>query len=713
MIPWWSLGALAATIDGRALERGNNEPVAGVELQIDGRVWVSDEKGRFSLDLPEGPVVIEVRHPDFLPQTLTLNNPPKKRLRIWLRPEPNPYEVVVESFRPTANTSRHHLDAEMALETPGTLDDPVRLVQALPSVAVQREYGPTAGDLSVRGSSPGDNRYYLDGIEVPYLYHYNQYSSVFPTSQIASLELYSSTFGAEYGDSIGAVVEATSRREAPKQFHGSIHANTLMVGADIRGPIRKGWWFSAAGRRSYQDLSSPNSAQYSLWPVFQDFSLRAQHGETAIFSWGASDSYARAAGDVDGLDPVETLETPSFRWRRGFSGIGADHRWSHGKFVAAILRDRARGELSNLGRQDQLTHALSTRLDVETHRNNPWNAAFGIEARLENTRLTVEPAGSLGRLVAEESPALARGTAIDASAWRARGAGYGELRLKFGNVRLFPGLRVPFDSATGELAPEPRFAIRWRAGDQTELKFSAGLYQQAPETDLLLRGDSWVTPDRRLGPTQSWQATVGVEQTIAGRLELGLDGWFKRIDHAIESLPGEEPSVLPTVYGYGGEAVARYRLRELFFVRSWVGLGRIGSTEDGLWTPLPGDQPVNVGLLGSWDPGKNWNLGLRYRFGAGLPYTPLEGSVYNATEDSWVPIAGDVRSERYTGYHKVDIHTSKQFLFRRWKLTFTAELGFVPKSSAQLYPVWNYDFQEQGWVTGPILLPLVSARAEF
>ena len=65
----------------------------------------------------------------------------------------------------------------------------------------------------MRGSQPGDNRYYLDGIEIPYLYHFNQYASVFPASQVGTLELFPSTFSARYGDAVGAIVEAQSRLE--------------------------------------------------------------------------------------------------------------------------------------------------------------------------------------------------------------------------------------------------------------------------------------------------------------------------------------------------------------------------------------------------------------------------------------------------------------------------------------------------------------------
>jgi hypothetical protein len=46
-------------------------------------------------------------------------------------------------------------------------------------------------------------------------------------------------------------------------------------------------------------------------------------------------------------------------------------------------------------------------------------------------------------------------------------------------------------------------------------------------------------------------------------------------------------------------------------------------------------------------------------------------------------------------------------------LSLAADVWIVPKTSAQLYPTWNYDFTEQGFVLGPTILPLLTARATF
>ena len=162
----------------------------------------------------------------------------------------------------------------------------------------------------------------------------------------------------------------------------------------------------------------------------------------------------------------------------------------------------------------------------------------------------------------------------------------------------------------------------------------------------------------------------------------------------------------------GVEWVTRYRVRERFFVWGWLSLSRATLDVGAVTQPTDGDQPVQGGLVASWDVGQ-WNLGLRYRYGSGMPWTPIEGSIYDAGRDAWQPVAGDDNSARYPAYQKLDLRTAYTAQFRGWNLQLALEVWFVPRQSAQLYPVWNYDYTEQGWVTGPTVFPLLSGRARF
>jgi len=108
-----------------------------------------------------------------------------------------------------------------------------------------------------------------------------------------------------------------------------------------------------------------------------------------------------------------------------------------------------------------------------------------------------------------------------------------------------------------------------------------------------------------------------------------------------------------------------------------------------------------------------WNLALRWRYGSGLPWTPVTGGLYNANNDSWSPVLGESFSERFPAYTKLDLVVGRSFVFDRWTLAIRAELWYVPRRANVLYPTWNDDWSEQGWVRGIPFLPLLGGRATF
>ncbi|TNE92086.1 MAG: hypothetical protein EP330_02730 [Deltaproteobacteria bacterium] len=716
MIGLWLSLALAAEVEIRVVSKGSFDPVDDAELLVEGVVVSTDARGLATVELPDSGGSLTARHPDHHPATVVVEGAPPERLRVVLEPLPPGHEVVVEAFKRSGHFSQHVVDAEVALETPGTLDDVVRLAQSLPGVTVQREYAPGSGSLSVRGSSPGENRTLLDGIDIPYLYHFNQYASVVPTSQLRDLELLPSGFGAAWGDAVGGIVSARTKLERPAAMHGSVGLNFVMGSASLEVPLPKGAWLSVSGRRSYQDLVGEQTAQYTLWPIFGDYTVRAGRKDGPytyeVFVQGASDRYDRAAGELDLLDPWEATQVPSFAYRRGFTLIGARGAWEPGqteaRWTVAYVGDRLDGELTGQGREEKREHGVRARVEVE-NRAAPIQIDTGAELRVDRMHLSVVDPGPAALLVATEAPALARGVAVDADRWRMRGATWVQGHLVAGDLRVVPGVRLGADSVTGAVV-EPRMAATLQLADQTALKLAGGLYHQAPATEHLVEG----TGSPNLPLSRSLQAGAGVEQTVAGRLELAVEGYAKAIEDPLVYPIDGPAQVWDAGRAYGVELVSRYRIRETFFVRTWIGVARATVVNpSGQRVSADGDQPLNAGLVGSLDLAKGINLGVRYRLGSGLPYTPLEGSLHDAGTDTWLPIAGEKNAARLPVYQKLDLHFEKTWTMQRWQLSLLAELWYVPKKSAQLYPTWNYDYTEQGWVIGPTVLPLLGMRARF
>ena len=242
----------------------------------------------------------------------------------------------------------------------------------------------------------------------------------------------------------------------------------------------------------------------------------------------------------------------------------------------------------------------------------------------------------------------------------------------------------------------------------TALKLAGGRYTQRPATEDLFRDDDTLLPT-----TTSLQVATGIEQTLSGRLEFELAGYRKWLKDPIQHPIDRTAFAQPRGDAWGVELVTRYRIREVVFLWGWLGLAQ-SRVEDasGQAVPSDGDQRVSSGLVVSWNR-EPWVLGCRVSHGTGLPYTSIDGSVYNAARDVWVPIAGREHDARYPAYTKVDVRASRTWRFNKWSLTGSAEMWFVPPPATALYPVWNYDWSEETFVRGPVLLPLLGMRAVF
>ena len=716
MIALWIGGALATPVEVQVRSRSSGDPIAST-VEVEGRTLDVDEAGRVVVELDgAGPWTVTVTAEGWQPLAQLVQAPLPDRLRLWLQEADRPVEIVVEGLKWSADVSRQVVDAEQARETPGTLDDAFRLVQSLPGNVVQREYSPTSSDLSVRGSQPGDNRYYLDGIEIPYLYHFNQYASVFPASQIGQLELLSSTFSARYGDAVGAVVEARSRLDRPEVPHGSASVNFVMLGADVRAPLGDRWWVSAAGRRSYQDLAGEQTTQFSVWPTFYDLVVRAERGGPrnafGLFVAAAGDGYTRAIGELDVLDPLEIERTPRLAYDEGFTVVGVRRQLERARVslrtVTGYVRHRRDAVIDEIGAErfgsDGIAHRTDVRLTPRPESVGSLSLELGTELRAGRTRLDVART-DLGVRVAEEAPVLARGQAIDARLDRLQAGVYGTAAFGSRRVRVLPGVRVEGDTATSSLLVQPRLSARAQLTDTTMFKAAAGRYTQSPRSlDLAAQGN--------LPNTTSWQAAVGFEQAIAGRLELGVEAYAKWLDQPTLALLDEPLRVVDSGRSRGIELTTRYRLRDTFFFWAFVTVSESTLLDGAIQRPSASDQRVAAGLVGSSELGP-WTLGLRYKVASGLPFTPIDDAIYDASGDRWLPQVGSPNGDRLPTYHKLDVRVARRWMFRGWALDASAELWYVPPAANQLYPIWNYNYAEQAWVVGPGLLPLAGLRVTW
>ena len=74
-----------------------------------------------------------------------------------------------------------------------------------------------------------------------------------------------------------------------------------------------------------------------------------------------------------------------------------------------------------------------------------------------------------------------------------------------------------------------------------------------------------------------------------------------------------------------------------------------------------------LGVLASYELGKGWELGGRFRYTTGFPRTPVVGSFYDGRDDLYQPVFGAQSSTRIPAFYQLDARVEKAFTLRRYR----------------------------------------------
>ena len=312
-------------VRGQVRERGTREPIVGADVALIRRgaasgggdlpaeaAGTTDEDGRFEVRLGAAVdlrvVVSDTAHEscvrDFAAAELGGLNPAdwscfaRKSTRGL-----NETRVRARAEHPE-ETKQTLTKAELTT-VPGTVGDPLRVLQNMPGVA-RAPWG--LGLLIVRGANPSDTGVFIGGEPIPVLYHFLAGPSVFTANLIDKIDFYPGGFGVRYGRYIGGVVDVGIKGDVGRTLHGAVDINLRDSSAYVEGPVPGGVRTSFAFRRSYIDRLLPyfipdrvGSTFITVVPVYWDYQARADKdvagGRVALLAYGSSDSLEVIAQD--------------------------------------------------------------------------------------------------------------------------------------------------------------------------------------------------------------------------------------------------------------------------------------------------------------------------------------------------------------------------------------------------------------------------------
>ncbi|MBX3157462.1 MAG: TonB-dependent receptor [Deltaproteobacteria bacterium] len=661
-------------------------------------------------------------------------------LAIRLEPEGTSSEVIrVRGRMPV--TPPMQLDTQAIRDQPGAGNDVLRALQSLPGVA-RTPFG--LGGLALRGTAPRDTKVFLDGIEVPLLYHFGGIASFIPTAAIDDVVLEPSGAGVRYGRGLGGVAVATTRTGRRDRWRvggelSLIHAATIAEGP---GPMRGSWLVGV--RRSYFDaIEEAAQLDLALAPRYADAQLRWESGDGRWMAllFGSDDSlrFLPSEGSSGGID---TSNVKSLSYASRFVRLGARYRAVHGATSVMVLPSvgvdhvdaRANHEGVDKG-MERVTVPLHLRAEVATAAlRGTLTVGFDGGAQLHSYDMNNTPPPT----AMDPSPDDVVHRTLDR--WASDVGVWAEQSwfVAGDRVEIRPGLRADRFGLSEQVTLDPRITVHEVLCHGLRLTQSLGRYHAPP----LVTDYDPIFGDRIMPGSSSTQVTAGMKQQLGDDKELSATVYYNRLGELpVDAITSATPASANGSTESGGllgisrELVdtqfGSYSYREGIGSGHAYGLELIGRRTAGAWTgwvaytfarsfrrnpargdttaPYVLDQPHALTIVGSTALGKKWRLGGRFRFTTGNPLTPVAAAYLDASGD-WVPVDGAILSQRLPDFMQLDVRLDRAW--RRpsglWKLYIDVQ-NITNRSNAEGV-TYNTDFSRRSFTTGLPIFPSIGVE---
>jgi hypothetical protein len=733
-------------IEGRVYNAQNNEPVPFANIVI----WqttigsVSNFDGEFKFTGVEpGYVKLKVSsvgYETYVTEAFMVTNAKPVYLEIPLQEKTEQLQEVVVKASPfrldkESPVSLRRIGVEQIEKSPGANRDISRVIQNFPGVASSVSF---RNDVIVRGGGPSENSFYLDEVEIPNINHFATQGAsggpvgIINVDFIREVDFYSGAFPANRGGALSSVLDLKQINGNKEQLEiqGAIGASEASLTLD--GPIGENTTFIFSARRSYLQLLF-DVLELPFLPTFNDFQFKSrtrfdEKNELRIIGLGAIDDFElnRDANDTESQRYI--LDFVPVNTQRNYT-VGAvyKHYRENGYDTWVLSRNFLRNrsykyrnnrEVDSLKRLDYVSDEAETKLRYEnTTQLNGYriNAGAGLEyANYTNNTFRKSFAG--GEVVTIDYTSN-----LDLFQWNL----FGQVSKSYfdGLLSLSLGFRADannYSPSMNNLLDQlsPRFSASYKLTPRWSVNFNTGRYYQLPpyttlgfsnqQGDLLNKenGLKYISADHVVG---------GVQYLPNDQSKISLEGFYKNyndypfsLDDSISlankgtdfgSFGDEEVKSVAEGRAYGLELLFRHQ--DLFgtnvvlsytYVRSEFRELNQQLEPTGSFIPSTWDNRHLLNLTATREFKNNWQVGLRWRFVGGAPYTPLDRQK-SAQIDAWnargraYPDYERLNARRLEPFHQLDLRVDKQFFFDRWSLMLYLDVQNVYNFAADEPPV--------------------------
>ncbi len=625
-------------------------------------------------------------------------------------------EIVASPFAKTSTNlvSVKQIGQEQIRSNPGSNFDISKVVQSLPGVSGSVGF---RNDIIVRGGSPNENVFYLDGVETPVINHFATQGAgggpvgIINSVFVQNINFQSSGFGAQYDNALSSVFDFEMISPNKERFQSEAILSATEAGLTFDTPFNKKktitGFFSA--RYSYLQFLF-KAIGLPFLPTYIDGLGKVQweinpRTTLTFIGIGAIDRLTLNRPDNPTLAQQVTLEAlPIINQNTATAGLVLKRLTKRGYFT--VIASRNFFENVNYRENDTLPNLQNGRvldyrsLEVENR------LRINVVSKLGSFRL-----GYGGTLVYAEANNrtfnyIRPGDTIraDNGVRIARYGLYADVGRDYlsGRLKTKLGIRTDMNSLTrGGSNPmealSPRASLSYALTDKINLNASTGVYYKLPPYTVLAFGGQSQLLNQGSRYFQSTHLVFGLDYNPTPSAIVSIEGFLKLYDrYPVSVANGNSLANTGGTFGvFGNEAVqpigkgraygveiyaqkrltkrtygiASYTLYWSEFTNDLVTSGNTGYTRSS-W-----DNRHLASITGGWRFGKklNWELAGKFRYLGPLPYTPTRT---DATALQFYTQRGiglldfnRVNAVEAGSFSQVDLRLERRFYFTKWNLT--------------------------------------------
>ena len=516
------------TLSGFVYDNKDGEALIGANVYVNEakQGGTTNSSGYFAIpNVPYGEYHVSFSYIGYTTQTVkvTLNREEASQLNIHLNPQSmqtSEVVVVADSVRIADKlyekpVSKIELTSKQVNQIPRFIEaDLLRALQTLPGITALSDF---SSALYVRGGTPDQNLYMIDGTDVYNPEHAFGIFSTFNTNAIKKVEISKGGFGAEYGGRLSSVLDVTNLDGNRNEFEGVVNISLLSASTTLQMPLGSIGSISGSIRRTYIDQTYAKWVKEIPAYYFYDGNLKA------FFELGEKDKLTLSYfSGKDNLDFKVDKNKPSigflYYWGNQTASINWKHIFSPKLFSSfwttySGFYSNFNFETANFSEKNEMND-VSLKGKLEYYASNSFNLKFGFEQKF--LRGLLQQDWESGK--------------VDVNKQRTHTMAYVSSIYKPDAAMVIEtGLRYNYFNSDKDYTNfEPRFSIKYRLDEYSNLKFAAGNYHQyLNRIPRLFFASIWTTADEYTKESSSNHHILGYQREVGMAYEFETEVYYK------------------------------------------------------------------------------------------------------------------------------------------------------------------------------------------